>query len=157
MGYLNDSRFGDGEQRIVTVTEVNPINHRVIVQDSYGTLLYVTLHLQNTIVTMPVIGEKWIAERQGIDWFLEKRAESGNETTPLTGMSAGDKRIETTGTLFLNAPAIILSGAATVDQVSTPIVVTDLIQFNGGGQLYVEKGALKYRGTSGTVTTIAPA
>lgn len=27
----------------------------------------------------------------------------------------------------------------------------------GGGQLYVEAGALKYRGSSGTVTTIAPA
>ena len=28
---------------------------------------------------------------------------------------------------------------------------------SGGGYLYVESGALKYRGTSGTVTTIAPA
>lgn len=28
---------------------------------------------------------------------------------------------------------------------------------NGGGLLYVQDGALKYRGTSGTVTTIAPA
>jgi hypothetical protein len=27
----------------------------------------------------------------------------------------------------------------------------------GGGILYVEAGALRYRGTSGTVTTIAPA
>lgn len=28
---------------------------------------------------------------------------------------------------------------------------------NSGGYLYVENGALKYRGSSGTVTTIAPA
>jgi hypothetical protein len=28
---------------------------------------------------------------------------------------------------------------------------------SGGGVLYVENGALKYRGSSGTVTTIAPA
>jgi hypothetical protein len=27
----------------------------------------------------------------------------------------------------------------------------------GVGQLYVESGALKYRGSSGTVTTVAPA
>jgi hypothetical protein len=28
---------------------------------------------------------------------------------------------------------------------------------SGGGVLYVEAGALKYRGSSGTITTIAPA
>jgi hypothetical protein len=28
---------------------------------------------------------------------------------------------------------------------------------SGGGVLYVENGALKYRGSSGSVTTIAPA
>jgi hypothetical protein len=28
---------------------------------------------------------------------------------------------------------------------------------SGGGILYVDAGALKYRGSSGTVTTIAPA
>jgi hypothetical protein len=35
--------------------------------------------------------------------------------------------------------------------------VSPMVNPAGGGILYVENGALKYRGTNGTVTTIAPA
>ena len=38
------------------------------------------------------------------------------------------------------------------DAVEVPTDTPD-----GGGSLYVESGALKYRGSSGTVTTLAPA
>lgn len=35
--------------------------------------------------------------------------------------------------------------------------VEPMVNPAGGGILYVEDGALKYRGSNGTVTTIAPA
>jgi len=37
------------------------------------------------------------------------------------------------------------------------VTVAPAVNPSGGGVLYVEAGALKYRGSSGTVTTIAPA
>jgi hypothetical protein len=36
-------------------------------------------------------------------------------------------------------------------------IVAPSVNPGGGGVLYVENGALKYRGSNGTVTTIAPA
>jgi hypothetical protein len=43
---------------------------------------------------------------------------------------------------------VLLLGNTTAAPSSNP---------TGGGYLYIEAGALKYRGSSGTVTTIAPA
>lgn len=37
------------------------------------------------------------------------------------------------------------------------VSVAPMVNPSGGGILYVEEGALKYRGSNGTVTTIAPA
>lgn len=151
MGYLDDSRFGDGEQRIVTISEVNTANHQVKVLDDYGTTLYITLHLQDSVLAIPSPGERWLVERQGVDWFLEKRKESTDATTPLTSMAAGDKRVEADSTLFLNGKQITLQGVVFISNGSP----TD--NPKGGGYLFVESGALKYKGSNGTVTTIAPA
>lgn len=151
MGFLDDTRFGDGEQRVVTISDVNTPNNEVKVTDDYGTILHITLHLQDAVLEIPSVGERWLAERQGVDWFLEKRVEGSATTTPLTSMAPGDKRVEATNTLFLNGKQITLQGVAFFSNISpttTPV---------GGGYLYVEAGALKYKGSNGTVTTIAPA
>jgi hypothetical protein len=132
MGFMNDSRFGDGEQRIVKVTEVNAANHRVVVEDNYGTILYITLHLQDAIVSMPVPGEKWVAERQGVDWFLEKRVESGDETTPLTSMAPGDKRVEANTTLHLNAPKISIQGEIDATSISADVIAATSLSAKSG-------------------------
>lgn len=44
------------------------------------------------------------------------------------------------------------TGAVNLTNTTAPTV-----NMTGGGILYVEAGALKYRGSSGTVTTIGPA
>jgi hypothetical protein len=53
-----------------------------------------------------------------------------------------------TGSQFGAGQGVIAIGNAPVAPTVNP---------GGGGVLYVENGALKYRGSGGTVTTIAPA
>jgi len=47
--------------------------------------------------------------------------------------------------------------AAATNTITIHNGVAPTVTLANGGQLYVEGGALKYRGTSGTITTIAPA
>jgi hypothetical protein len=64
---------------------------------------------------------------------------TGSGTNPGDGIAAG------TGS-YDGHPVVFIKNAAAVPTTTT-----------GGGVLYVDSGVLKYRGTSGTVTTIAPA
>jgi len=48
-------------------------------------------------------------------------------------------------------------GQFTVDAQGRITSASNVTISGGGGILYVQGGALKYRGSSGTVTTIAPA
>ena len=84
------------------------------------------------------------------------------------GASSAQVQIETTGKLTANYGVTLstttslslgtpsLGGGAGVISIAnaTTAPTTDP---SGGGILYVESGALKFRGSSGTVTTIAPA
>lgn len=59
------------------------------------------------------------------------------------------------GTTAMTSPeltAVTVGGVATISNTTAP---TDTP--SGGGYLFVESGALKYKGSSGTVTTIASA
>jgi hypothetical protein len=74
-------------------------------------------------------------------------------TTPSTKLHVnGTARIDDNVSLFAafsgNGSKVIYIANATTVPSSNP---------SGGGILYVEAGALKYRGSSGTITTIAPA
>jgi hypothetical protein len=74
-------------------------------------------------------------------------------TNPLSSFGTEHARIDSSGNLLLGgtstpgAKVMYIANATTVP-ASNP---------SGGGVLYVEGGALKYRGSSGTVTTIANA
>ena len=83
-----------------------------------------------------------------------------SSATVLASVSAAGKgtfagvTLSTTTSLSLGTPS--LGGGAGVISIAnaTTAPTTDP---SGGGILYVESGALKFRGSSGTVTTIAPA
>jgi hypothetical protein len=55
-----------------------------------------------------------------------------------------------------SASAVLRVRATNIDY-NQPALVAPSVDPSGGGVLYVEDGALKYRGAEGTVTTIAPA
>ncbi len=64
--------------------------------------------------------------------------------------------VKTTGNIALANYSTDFGGGDRVVRIATAVTVPTTNP-TGGGILYVEAGALKYRGTSGTVTTIANA
>ncbi len=71
------------------------------------------------------------------------------------GRPASDLCVNTIGNVGLGTATAFGSGARVIGIANATTVPTT--NPSGGGVLYVEAGALKYRGSSGTVTTIAPA
>jgi hypothetical protein len=65
------------------------------------------------------------------------------------------QRLAAGGNIGLRTSSQFGAGKGVVAIANAALVPT--INPSGGGVLYVEDGALKYRGSSGTVTTIAPA
>jgi hypothetical protein len=84
----------------------------------------------------------------GHKWFNAPSGTAGNAITFTQAMT-----LDTSGNLLVGVTAAGTTAAKTI-QISNGTAPTANIT---GGQLYVEAGALKYRGSSGTITTIAAA
>jgi len=73
-------------------------------------------------------------------------------TSPVTGTEVnanvvrGNNNVLEAEAVTVDGDGVVFLANVTAAPVSNPV---------GGGFLYVEAGALKYRGTSGTITTIA--
>lgn len=92
------------ETRLITVDQVDMSTLLVTGLDNYGTRLQVSMHLaEGGVATVPNLGEVWQVERQNNEWFLDMRADTGEESTSLTSLQPGDKRIEAARNLYLNA------------------------------------------------------
>jgi hypothetical protein len=63
-------------------------------------------------------------------------------------------RIDQNGNVLIGMTAVTNSSTKTLHMANAAAPTSNP---SGGGVLYVESGALKYRGSSGTVTTIANA
>lgn len=72
----------------------------------------------------------------------------------VSGSISERARIDSVGNLLIGMTAIATSSARTLHLANATVPTANP---TGGGVLYVEAGALKYRGSSGTVTTIANA
>ena len=81
-------------------------------------------------------------------WFTAPSGTAGNAISFTQAMT-----LDASGNLLVGVTAAGTSATQTI-QISNGTAPTGNI---AGGQLYVEGGALKYRGSSGTVTTIANA
>jgi hypothetical protein len=77
-----------------------------------------------------------------------------NHNLLLKTNSAERMRIDSSGNLLVGTTSVGTSAAAVIGMANATAPSTSPA---GMGQLYVEGGALKFRGSSGTVTTIAPA
>jgi hypothetical protein len=81
-------------------------------------------------------------------WFIAPSGTAGNTATFTQAMT-----LDASGNLLVGLTAAGTTAAKTI-QIADGTAPTANVT---GGQLYVESGALKYRGSSGTVTTIANA
>lgn len=78
-------------------------------------------------------------------------------TTPIAG-SVGSNAIVFSNSGVVGTTSTAMGGPVTIEGIATLLNTTAPSSSPAGlGQLYVEAGALKYRGSSGTVTTIAAA
>jgi hypothetical protein len=87
----------------------------------------------------------------------DKRVSIGPSTgTSMTFVTSGTERarFDTAGNLLVGMTATATSSAKTLHLANATVPTANP---TGGGVLYVEAGALKYRGSSGTITTIANA
>jgi hypothetical protein len=87
----------------------------------------------------------------GLTGVLGFWVSSANNTEPFSGSQV--MSLDTSGNLLVGLAAAGTTAAKTI-QIANGTAPTANVT---GGQLYVEAGALKYRGSSGTVTTIANA
>jgi hypothetical protein len=83
-------------------------------------------------------------------WYV---AASGTANTAITTFSSAAMTLDASGNLLVGLATAGTTAAKTI-QIANGTAPTANVT---GGQLYVEAGALKYRGSSGTVTTIANA
>lgn len=100
----------DNSTTPVGIREVNTAQGFIQVVDSYGGLIQISMDYHDPLVTIPQIGETWLASRTGNIWTLTKRLETGDESVVITSLAPGDKRIEAPGTLYLNGNIIMVNG-----------------------------------------------
>lgn len=84
----------------------------------------------------------------GLQWYTAPSGTAGNAITFTQAMT-----LDASGNLLVGLTAAGTTAAKTI-QIANGTAPTANVT---GGQLYVEAGALKYRGSSGTVTTLANA
>ncbi len=80
--------------------------------------------------------------------------DNSNNSMQLFTSGTERARIDSAGNLLVGMTAIATSSAKTLHLANATVPTANP---TGGGVLYVEAGALKYRGSSGTITTIANA
>ena len=83
-------------------------------------------------------------------WFV---AASGTANNPITTFATAAMTLDASGNLLVGLATAGTTAAKTI-QIANGTAPTANVT---GGQLYVESGALKYRGSSGTITTLGAA
>ena len=97
-------------ETLIVIHEVNVARGYVYGRTGLGERVEMWLNRQPVLTAIPVVGEVWAAERRGMDWVLVRKVETGNELTPLSAMQPGDYRLESPGTLHLNAQTVMING-----------------------------------------------
>lgn len=111
------------EKRTVSIVDVDMTNYLVHGRDQFGTLLQISFHLSDTMTSIPAMGETWTVERQGSLWFLDMRGDDGSEATSLTDLGPGDRRIDTSGTVWINGNAVNVNGSPVITGPTIPSTV----------------------------------
>lgn len=73
----------------------------ILMEDKYGGQFMVSMHVHDTVATIPAVGEVWLVKRMGVDWVLDKRLDNKQERIPIGTLDAGDRRLEANKDLHL--------------------------------------------------------
>lgn len=113
------------EERTVVINEVNTTTGQIVMHDQYGTTLYASLDFSNPVISIPVAGESWIAQRRNTSWYLTKKQSGASD---ITNLASGDTRVSSSNTLHLDAPTTNINNAATV---GGSLTVAGALNING--------------------------
>jgi hypothetical protein len=94
----------------LSIREVNMQKMYVQGTDAYGKSYQVSLSLPNPLVSIPQVNELWRLKRDGNDWILDRRMETGSENTPMISLAPGDRRLEASNKLYLNGENVVING-----------------------------------------------
>lgn len=114
----------DIEERVIRIDEVNMSKRAITGYDQYGTKQAASLHLVDSLVSIPARGETWTAVRRGNDWFLNKRIETGQERVKLSQLNPGDRRLDAPGVLHIGGEEVQINGEEIEDLIIR--VITDI-------------------------------
>jgi len=89
------------QQRIGKIVSCTPSTQTVVMSDRFEGQFYVSMHLHDTMASMPAVGEIWMVKRTGVDWVLDKRLDDGTEDVAITDLSPGDRRIYAPNDIYL--------------------------------------------------------
>jgi len=107
------------EERVATIKEVDMAQRKIVVEDQFGTVIYISLQFVDPLFVAPVAKEIWTIKRSGGDWFLGKRQMAVEKLMP------GDTLLQTTGNFYIEGDTVYINGI--------PIVVPDIDEHPEGG------------------------
>jgi hypothetical protein len=103
------------DTRRVIIQEVNLAQNFISCQGADGQKMILNVDFQHPIVAIPVSGEFWIIQRTDNQWRLDRRMETGSETTNIADLQPGDRRIDSSGDLYLNAAKTKITADMEID------------------------------------------
>jgi hypothetical protein len=122
------------EQRIGKILSSTPSTQTIVMADKYGGQFYVSMHVHDTMASMPAVGETWMVKRMGIDWVLDKRLDDGTEHVSMTDLMPGDRRIYAPNDIYMSGnnlniynENVLISGSTSI---SGSLSVQGPITFN---------------------------
>lgn len=108
---MNRNQRRETEQRTMVIEEVNMKTGVILARDNFNTLTSLSIHANPSITSIPAVGEEWIVSRKGLNWFIDKRVDEDT-----SDLSPGDRRIKTSGKIYLDGESIIVNGTP-IDEI----------------------------------------
>lgn len=94
------------EERTVKITEVNMATGHISMSDQYGTQLRASLDFSAPLVSIPNVGDTWIAQRKSASWYLIKQ----QTVNALLDLAPGDRSLSAPADLKFSGLKVIING-----------------------------------------------
>jgi len=130
--------------RFAHIKEVDMTKRRIIVEDEYGTTLYVSLHVSDTVIAVPKTGEIWTVKRRGNDWLLDRRLEGSQHQAAFDELQPGDR--------LITGDNVRLEGTLTGDDISLDGTLTwggDVALYRGAADVLETTDSIRINGANG--------
>jgi hypothetical protein len=151
-----DQKQTNTDMRRVAIREVNMEANYVTAEDAFGASFQISVDFHAPVVAIPVPGEMWLISKRGHDYYLERKLESGEEELSIESLQPGDRRILTTGTIYLEGTDVRINGQ-TIGEIVDPRfeeIEADLAQLEADLPVLIDEPTIVRTNTNQTVSGI---